>query len=403
MKLLFINVAINWGSTGMIVEGIGSLALANGWEVFVAHGTRYKNSSALNGIQVSSKTGEVLHYVLSSLFDAQGLGSYWSTKRFLKKVESIKPDLVHIHNIHGCFLNYPLLFKYLKAKGIPVVWTLHDCWAFTGHCAHFLRTDCYKWKTGCANCPQLRDFPACFFLDMSKRNYLLKKRLFTSLDRIRIVTVSSWLKNVASHSFFTSCPISVIPNGVNTDVFRPIKGDIRERFCLKGKKILLGVASGFGQRKGLNDYIALADLLSSQFQLILVGVSASDKEILPDSVIAVERVVGRSELAAFYTSADVLLSLSYEETFGLTILEAMACGTPAIVYDNTAQPELISDETGRVVPTGCLSAVVKAIEEICKRDRNEYVPICREHALQYDEVRCYMKYLDIYNSMLDIL
>lgn len=400
-RLLLINVALNWGSTGKIVEGIGNLARSYGWEVFVAHGARYQNPSSLQSIQVTSKVGEWVHYLESSLFDAQGLGSRCATKRFFKKLDEIKPDLVHIHNLHGCYINYPRLFTYLREHNTPVVWTLHDCWAMTGHCVHFMRTHCDKWKTGCYCCPQLRDFPPSYLLDRSRRNYTLKKSLFTSMEDMQITTVSSWLKSVAEASYLGKFPITVVPNGVNSVAFKPTERTIRETYGLQNKKILMGVASGFGERKGLYDYINLSKRLPPQYKIVLVGVMESDKKELPDSIIAVDRTNGSEELAAFYTCADVLLSLSYEETFGMTLIEAMACGTPAVVYDNTAQPELITPETGRVVPTGDLEALEKAIFDVCVKDKSVFAEVCRNQAVQYDEALSYQKYLDIYKSVIN--
>lgn len=398
--LLIINVALNWGSTGKIVEGIGKLALSNGWEVYVAHGARYRNASELKSIQVTSKCGEMLHYVESSLFDAQGLGSCCETKWFLKKMDKIKPDLVHIHNIHGCFINYPLLFKYLKEHNIPVVWTLHDCWSMTGHCTHFMRTDCQKWKTRCHHCPQKKTFPATYLLDRSRRNYILKKGLFTSMPVMHITTVSNWLKGIAEASYLNKYPVAVVPNGIKTEVFTPEASNIKEQYGLQGKKLLLAVAIGLDERKGLYDYINLAEKLSADYQLMLVGLTEEEQKALPKSIIGVKRTNGAKELAAYYSAADTLLSLSYEETFGLTIAEAMACGTPAIVYDNTAQPELITDETGRVVSTGDVDAVLAAIKEVCSKPKETYTNKCRSFALQYDEALSYQKYLDIYKSII---
>lgn len=399
-RLLLINVALNWGSTGKIVEGIGKLAQANGWEVYVAHGARYHNTSLLQSIQVTSKAGEWAHYIVSSLFDGQGLGSRCATKRFLKKLDEIKPDLVHIHNIHGCYINYPLLFTYLKERNIPVVWTLHDCWAMTGHCTHFMRTNCLKWQTGCNHCPQKRTFPATYLFDRSKRNYFLKKRLFTSMPVMHITTVSNWLKGIAESSYFKNYPLTVVPNGVKTDVFVPESSDIKEQYGLQGKKLLLTVAIGLDERKGLYDYIKLAEKLPEQYRLMLVGLTEEEQKALPKSIIGVKRTNGAKELAAYYSAADALLSLSYEETFGLTILEAMACGTPSIVYDNTAQPELITPETGSVVPTGDIDAVLSAIEEVFSKPKESYSEACRKHCLEYDEKVNYQKYLDIYSEIL---
>ena len=394
-------MALNWGSTGKIVEGIGKLALSNGWEVYVAHGARYCNASVLKSIRVTSKFGELLHYVESTLFDAQGLGSRCATKRFLKKLDAIRPDLVHIHNIHGCFINYPQLFNYLKGKNVPVIWTLHDCWAMTGHCTHFMRTNCMKWQTGCNHCQQKRTFPATYLLDCSERNYSLKKNLFTSMPVMQITTVSNWLKGIAEASFLKKYPVTVVPNGIKTDVFVPEFSNIKERYGLQGKKLLLAVAIGLDERKGLYDYIKLAEKLPVQYQLMLVGLTEKEQKSLPKRIIGVKRTNGAKELAAYYSAADVLLSLSYEETFGLTIVEAMACGTPAIVYDNTAQPELITPETGKVVPTGDVDAVLSVIKEVCSKTKESYSKACRKHSLEYDEKVSYQKYLDIYSAILN--
>lgn len=394
--LLLINVALNYGSTGKIVEGIGGLAISQGWDVYVAHGARYVNQSALKSYQVTNKAGEILHYIESTLFDAQGRGSRRETKRFVKVIDDIKPDVVHIHNIHGCFLNYPILFRYLREKNIPVVWTLHDCWAMTGHCVHFIRTNCQQWKTQCENCPQKHDFPSSYLLDRCKSNYTLKKRLFRAMEKMRITTVSSWLKGVVEQSYLSKFPVDVVPNGVDTSKFVYTEGDIRKCYGIGDKKLVLAVASGFEERKGIYDFVKLSKMLPKEYQLLMVGTNDNDKNALPDNVIAVTRANGAAELAAFYSAADVLLSLSYEETFGLTIIEAMSCGTPAIVYDNTAQPELITSETGLVVANGDVEGAKMAIEEVCSKGKAYYSTACREHALEYDEKKSYQKYLDLY-------
>ena len=398
--IVIINVAINWGSTGRIVEDIGKLANSNGWSVYIAHGARYKNPTILNSIQLSSFAGEVIHYFNSTLFDAQGLGSRYATKRFIEQLDALHPDLIHIHIIHGCFINYPLLFQYLMTHDIPVVWTLHDCWAMTGHCVHFERTHCERWKTQCGPCPQIHDFPASYLLDRSRRNYALKKELFTALNKMRVTTVSTWLKNRAAQSYLNKYPIDVVPNGIDTSLFVNTGGSIRDRLKIGDKKLLLAVASGFDGRKGINDYVALSRILPCDFQLLLVGANDKDRRMLPDNVISMGRTRDVEELVAYYSAADALLSLSYEETFGLTIIEAMACGTPAIVYDNTAQPELITPDTGRIVPTGNIDALKDTIIAMCSIPKSEFSHACRKRAEQFDERMIYQKYLDIYEEML---
>ena len=399
-KLLLINVALNTGSTGKIVEGIGSLAVSNGWDVEVVHGARYKNRSNLKSLQISTRFGEYCHYLESSIFDAQGLGSRIETMRFLKYLDVIKPDIVHIHNIHGCFLNYPLLFKYLSNHKIPVVWTLHDCWAMTGHCVHFERTKCDRWKSLCEKCPQKRDFPTSYLFDSSKRNFKLKKSLLSRMDNVHITTVSEWLANRAKESYLKDLPIHVISNGIQTSIFKRTPSDIIEQLNISGRKILLGVASGFGERKGLYDYCKLSEKLAENYQLILVGVSDDDKKYLPSNIIAIPRTNSQLDLVKLYSAAEVLLSLSYEETFGLTIIEAMSCGTPAIVYDNTAQPELITSNTGAVVSNGDIDALVTSIDEICSIGKSRYSDNCRSFAEKYNQTKIYRDYLDLYTSIL---
>ncbi len=398
--LLLINVALNIGSTGKIVEGIGSLVMSKGWNVIVAHGARYVNKSELNNYQVSSRASEILHFIKSSLFDAQGRGSRCDTKRFLKVIDDIKPDIVHIHNIHGCFLNFPIFFKYLLDRDIPVVLTMHDCWAMTGHCVHFMRTNCEQWKTHCKKCPQKFDFPTSYLLDRCKSNFKLKKSVFTAMKKMRITTVSTWLKGVAEQFYLKKFPMDVVPNGVDTNTFVNVDDCSLKRYGLQDKKLVLAVASGFNERKGINDFVALSKVLSTDFQLVLVGANNRDKKLLPDNVIAIPRVNSTSELSLFYSAAKVLLSLSYEETFGLTILEAMSCGTPAIVYDNTAQPELVTKDTGVVVKSGDIEGVKRAIEDVCSKDKSYYSSACRKHALEYDDKKSYKKYFDLYVQML---
>lgn len=398
MRVLLINVALNSGSTGRIVEGIGCLAVSQGWDVYVAHGARYVNKSRLKNYQITTKAGEAIHYLESSLFDAQGRGSRLATKRFLKYIDRIRPDVVHIHNIHGCFLNYPKLFNYLHEKEIPVIWTLHDCWSMTGHCVHFEKTHCDRWLRQCENCPQKQDFPSSFLLDRSKSNYLLKKQLFSTMERMRITTVSEWLKGVALQSYLKELPIDVVPNGIDIGCFVHKDNHVREEFRIGDKKLLLAVASGFEERKGINDFVRLSKLLPAEFQIMLVGTNKSDRKALPESIITVPRTSSVSKLVAIYSAADVLLSLSYEETFGLTIVEAMSCGTPAIVYDNTAQPELITPETGRVVATGDVDSLVSSIKEVCSLGKAGFSQSCRERALLYDEKRIYQKYIGLYEE-----
>ena len=401
-RLLHINTALNTGSHGRICEQISMLAAQKGWESTIVHGARYVNKSQFDDIQVTERLDEIWHGIRSYLLDNHGLNSICQTKTLIKKIQQLQPDVIHLHNIHGYYLNYKVLFSFLAESKIPVVWTLHDCWAMTGHCTYFMRTNCKNWQTGCNHCPQKKTFPATYLFDRSKKNYALKKSLFTSLPVMHITTVSNWLKDIAVASYFNKYPVTVVPNGIKTDVLVPKTSAIKEQYGIQGKKLLLAVAIGLDERKGLYDYISLAERLPEQYQLMLVGLTEKEQKTLPKNVIGVKRINGAKELAAYYSAADALLSLSYEETFGMTIAEAMACGTPAIVYDNTAQPELITPETGLVVKSGDVEGVKNAIEEVCAKGKAAFSIACREHALEYDEKKCYQKYLDIYSKILNI-
>ena len=392
-KLLQINVTANWGSTGKIAEQIGQLVMRQGWESYIAYG-RMMNPSKSKLIKIGSQWDVYLHYAMSRFFDMEGLMSQHATRKFLREIEQIKPDIIHLHNIHDHYLHYRILFEYLKAKEIPVVWTQHDQWATTGHCA-FNMNGCIKWKTECHDCPAR----AKYSLDRSCRNYHIKKRLFTNLYSLTIIPVSEWLGREIKQSFLNNCPMRIIKNGVDVNVFSPQTETINERYGLKNNKIILGVATVWDKGKRLEDYIKLSSLLSGEWIIVLVG--TMDERDLPGNIIHIPRTQNQSELALLYSGAHVLLSLSASETFGLTIAEAMACGTPAIVYNNTAQPELITDETGFVVNDGDINEVYRCINRIDKKGRCFYRRTCRDRAELYlDKNRCYKKYLELYEDLI---
>lgn len=399
-KLLIINVTLNWGSTGRISEQVGVLARNEGWEVMIAHGARYQNPSEFDHYQVSTPLEERVHWLISQLCDGQGRGSWLATRRFLKKIESFKPDVVHMHVIHGYYMNYGLLMNYFKEKNIPVVWTLHDCWAFTGHCAYFTAANCEKWKTQCEQCPIPHDFPNTY-LDKSKANYNRKKKVYGDMQNLVLAPVSQWLGDLVKESFLGKHDIQVVYNGIDVDVFKPSVSNFKEKLGIEGKYLLLGVAQGFDERKGLKDFFKLSEMLPDDYQVVLLGAMEDEIAIAPKSVIALPKTESLQELVEAYSAADVLLSLSYEETFGLTPVEAMACGTPAIVYNNTAQPEHITPETGFVVENGDLDTLVARIKILCETGKATYSSACRERAVNvYDKDKCYRKYIDLFTSLI---
>jgi putative colanic acid biosynthesis glycosyltransferase len=391
-KLLQINVTANWGSTGKIAEQIGMLAMQQGWESYVAYG-RMMNPSKSILIKIGCQLDVYVHYFLSRFLDMEGLMSRRATRKLVKEIERIKPDVVHLHNIHGHYLNYPILFEYLTSQNIPVVWTLHDQWVTTGHC-HFNTVGCERWKTGCFDCPVKERYG----LDKSERNYDLKRSYFTSLNNTTIVTVSDWLKFQIEQSYLGKFPIKVIKNGVDTDVFKPQLTDIRSKYGIGSNKILLGVASAWIKGKGLEDFKKLKERLPEGWVIVLVG--AIQEGQIPSDIIHVERTQNQIELAQLYTSANVVASLSSSETFGLTIAEGLACGTPAIVYNNTALPELVDTNTGAIVEQGDIDGIIESLKRF-EHKTESIRNACRERAMNcFNQTNSFDSYIKLYGELI---
>lgn len=400
-NLLQINACVGVRSTGRIAESIGVCAQKRGWDTYIAHGARYTGKSAMSAIQIGTKLSEYIHYVQGLILDNHGLASVIETKKFLKKLDEICPDIVQLHNIHGYYINYRLLFEYLEKKRIPVIWTLHDCWAFTGHCSHFVSINCEKWKTeGCNHCNLKHEYPRTF-VDRSKRNFLIKKDVFNSLSRLTIISVSNWLKNNVDNSFLSSADGQIIYNGVDTDIFRPVFNQKKKILGIENQKMLLGVASVWSEEKGLYDYYKLADLLPFDYRIVLIGLTEQQISKLPSKIIGINRTDCVADLVQYYSAADIVLNLSYAETFGMTTVEGFACGTPSIVYDATASPELVTDTTGIVVPPGNILSVKQAVEHICDKGKFFYSGFCRQRALEkFDSKTQCNKYVDLYEDII---
>ena len=367
MKLLQINSTANWGSTGRIAEQIGNVAISLGWDSYIAYG-RYANKSNSRLIKIGNKVDSAWHLMCSRLFDCQGLCSRKATKRFVEQIEHIKPDLIHLHNIHGYYINVEMLFEWIKSRPqMEVRWTLHDCWAFTGHCTHFSFVKCDKWKDGCRNCCQKREYPTGLFMDSSERNYTRKKQAFTEVANMRLITPSKWLANLVEQSFLNKYSISVEHNQIDSNVFKPKESDFRKKYKLENKKIVLGVATAWGKRKGLDDFIELSHLLDDSYQVILVGMTKKQLKHLPKKILGIQRTNCIEELVEIYSAADLFVNPSKEETFGLTTIEALACGTPAIVYKNTACEEVVNAYGGIAVEQ-TVTDIIKAIYDEVKKD-----------------------------------
>lgn len=407
LTLLQFNTSLNSGSTGKIAEDIGLTAIHQGWNCYIAHGARYKNQSQLQSMQVGNLFDERIHAGwYSMLFDRHGLGSQGSTKRLIQYIDStIRPDIIHLHNIHGYYLNYKILFEYLQHSNTKVVWTLHDCWPFTGHCVHFSMIGCDQWKTECRDCRQIHTYPRSLFLDNSDNNFHLKKKLFTSIaDRLTVVPVSEWLADYVRQSFLKDCEIQMIHNGIDIHTFVKCGCDnLKSRFNLEDKTVVLGVAAQWSVRKGLHDFIRLRELMPrSKYTFVLIGLSDAQIAELPDGIIGIKRTEDVHELVQWYSAADVFVNPTYQDNYPTVNLEAIACGTPVITYRTGGSPEAITPETGFVVTQGNIQDIIVAIKQIESRGKDAYGRICRDRAEKYfDKTICFQKYLDVYNRLLN--
>lgn len=400
-KILQINTVINFGSTGRISEEIGLLAIQNGWDSYIAFG-RYDRFSDSNKIRIGKDLDIRLHGIETRLFDRHGFGSVNATKELVEKIKTINPALIHLHNLHGYYLNIEILFNYLSTANIPVIWTFHDCWPITGHCTHFMFVKCDKWKTGCYECPQKKKYPASFFIDRSKENYIIKKELFNSLSNLTLVPVSQWLSGILKESFLQKYPIKVINNGINTEVFKPSKNtDFRFRYNFEEKFILIGAANIWDERKGFKDFIELSKLLNSDYQIVLVGLTNKQIERLPKNILGLQKTESVEALVEIYGSGDVFINPTYEDSFPTANLESLACGTPVITYKTGGSPEAIDEFTGIVTEQGNINKLVEAIKQIKQNGKRYYSDACVSRAHKhYKKEERYKEYIDLYESLI---
>ena len=401
-RLLQINVTANRGSTGRIAEQIGEKVITAGWESYIAYG-RDCGVSKSQLIKVGSQLGVLRHVLITRIFDRHGLSSKFATKKLIKDIKNIKPDIIHLHNVHGYYLNYKILFNYLQEANIPVVWTLHDCWSMTGHCTHFESVKCDRWQSGCYNCPLKNAYPSSLILDRSKKNYIEKKKCFSSIKNLTLVPVSNWIAGVVRKSFLKDANLIVNHNGIDVQVFHPCHdNNLVEQYNLNGKRVILGVASPWSDKKGLPDFSRLcAYLQNDAYQIVLIGLTSEQIKSLPKGIIGLCRTNSAIELAQWYSLADVFVNLTYEDTYPTTNLEAISCGTPVITYRTGGSPESVTPQTGRVVEQGDLDGVVKAVEELCAEDRETMRERCRKYALEhFERDKNYKHYLDLYEQLL---
>ena len=328
------------GSTGSIMRGLHSKLAARGVESYCFWGRRH---DTIDGhMQCCATKPEVYwHGAMTRLFDRMGFYSKKDTANLLARLDEINPDVVHMHNIHGYWVNIEMLFDWLAKRRCQVRWTLHDCWALTGHCAYP------------KSCPQLDTYPKTISKANCSRNYEDKRRIFTSVppERMTLITPSQWLADLVGQSFLKDYPVEVRHNAIDTDVFKPTPSDFRERNGIGDRFMVLGVASPWTERKGLGDFVKLAgELDSDKYAIVLVGLSEKQIGQLSKQLVALPKIESPERLAEAYSAADVFVHPGVEETFGMTVVEAQACGTSVVVAEGSACAEIADPDAAITVP-----------------------------------------------------
>lgn len=397
MRVYQVNVVCGSGSTGRIATDLAQTIQKHGGESRIAYG-RGDAPKEIDAIKISNKLDLYAHVILTRITDRHGLYSRGATKRLIKDICEYNPDIIHLHNIHGYYVNYEMLFEFLKDYNRPIVWTLHDCWTFTGHCAHFDYIGCDKWKSGCYSCPQKKRYPKSNLIDASKSNFTKKKKLFTLPSNMTIVTVSDWLKKVTEQGVLKKYPIKKISNGIDLKQFKPVENDIHKKYHLQNKKIVLGVASVWDNYKGIDTFYELSMTLPEKYQVVMVGLNEQQMKEKPKKILGIRRTTNQQELVEWYSAAEVYVNASVEETMGLTTVEAMACGTPVIVMNTTANPELVDQTCGKVVDPANFEQLKNSVIKITK---DKYVTdYCINRAKEFEKDKQYKKYVELYSELL---
>lgn len=398
MRVLQINSVCGIGSTGRIAGSIDGVLKELGHESFVAYG-RHASEDCNTAIKIGSIFDTCRHVLKTRISDRHGYGSLKATIEFIDKVKSLDPDIIHLHNIHGYYINIEVLFRYLHIVEKPVVWTLHDCWPFTGHCCYFDYIGCNKWKEGCDRCPQKRIYPSSLFADNAKENFAKKKELFTGLKKMTIVTPSEWLASLARQSFLKEYRIRVINNGIDLDVFRPVQSRFRAEHGLEDKFLILGVASHWENRKGYEYFMRLSKNLQADESIVLVGLTSRQVSKLPDNITGIVRTNSANELAEIYAAADVFVNPTLEDNFPTTNLEALACGTPVITFNTGGSVESVDVNCGFVVEKGDLNGLLSSIAALRIANQHNYSTKAVERAIAlYDRKDRFHEYVDLYNE-----
>ena len=406
MKILQINTGVNLGSVGRRAEDMGCKLIENGHESYIAISSRTNRPSKSNLIVIGNKFDVMLHGIKSRLFDRHGFGSRIPTLKFIEQIKKINPDIIHLRNLHGYYLNIEVLFNYLKEADIPVVWTFHDCWPITGHCSFFDKVNCYKWKTECNNCPNLSGYPSSMGFDNSKQNYYDKKKLFNSVKTMHLIGPCKWMVDFIKESYLSSYNSEVIYNGINTEVFSPnLKNgaELKNKLGIEKFRIILGSANIWDWRKGLQDFVELNKLIDkSNTKIILIGLTEDQIKALPKDMMGIKRTDSIEQLASFYNIADVFVNPTYVDNFPTTNLEALSSGTPIVTYKTGGSPEAIDQETGFAVEKGDIQELFNRVGEILVNGKDSYIDKCRNRGFtRFNRDITVENYYNLYQKLIN--
>jgi len=394
MRILQINSVYGIKSTGRIAYDLVQIQSENNMEGFAACSST--DIKADNVFSMSrGPLWDKVNILKTRLFGRHGFYNKAETKELIKFMDSVKPDIIHLHNIHGHYINIEMLFEYINKHKIPVVWTLHDCWAFTGHCPHFDYAECDKWKTGCHHCGLKKGYPCSWFFDRSKKNYADKKRIFTSVERMHIITPSRWLADLAEESFLNKYPISVIHNGIDTEAFKPAQSELRKKLGLDDKFIILGIVSNLNSTKGGQYFLELSKMLKEDEHILLVSLEEG-YEKLPPNITAVGRTENAAELAKFYSSADVFVNPTLQDTFSMINVESLACATPVVTFRTGGCTESVTAECGFVAEKGSAESLYEGITRV--RNNEFSREKCRERGSEFSREKKFVQYIDVYKE-----
>lgn len=403
-KLLQINVTVNSGSVGRMTEDIANVAISSGYKSFISYG-RNNNGSSSSLVRIGNNMDVFLHGFFTRIFDKHGLYSKRATKKYIRKIEDIKPDIVHIHNIHGYYLNYEILFKYLNRLNIPIVCTFYDCWPITGHCTYFDFVGCTKWQTECNSCPNKKAYPKSVLFDNSRNNFIKKKEIFSSCNNLTIVVNSVWLSKIVASSFLQKMRLRIINTGIDLKKFQPsYSKDILQKYAIpEDKFIILGVANNWNRRKGLDDFLQLSRCNDETFVIVLIGLSKNQQKKLPENIIGVLRTESTEELSQFYSTADIFVNPTWADNYPTTNIEALACGTPVITYNTGGSPEILSEDTGFVIEKGDITGIKQVINKVRGLGKDYFSEKCRRRAIElFNKDDRYNEYITLYNSLLKL-